>query len=123
MHNCSLISLLYSASKKVDTDDISTWDKAQLKSWLTEHKINYDSSSDLASLVKQYRDSATHYAGLFGVKVDQATDKLRNTLTSKKDISDANIDYIVDEVKRQLRTLELEGQLDYQHIQVSELHV
>ncbi|KAJ2955246.1 hypothetical protein NQZ79_g8726 [Umbelopsis isabellina] len=109
--------VLLTASKKVDTDDITTWDKAQLKAWLTEHKINYDSSSDLSSLVKQYRDSATHYAGLFGVKVDQATDKLRNSLTSKKEITDANIDYIVDEVKRQLRTLELEGQLDYQHIQ------
>lgn len=104
-------------------DDISTWDKSQLKAWLSEHNINYDSSADLPSLVKSYRDSATHYANLFGVKVDQATSKLQNTLTKQKDISGANVEYIIEEVKRQLRVLDLEGQLDYRHIQVCDIHV
>jgi hypothetical protein len=90
---------------------------------LAEHNINYDSKSDLPTLVKQYRDSATHYAGLFGIKVDQATNKLRNTLTSKKEITEANVEYIVEEIKRQLRVLDLEGQLDYRHVQVREFHM
>ncbi|CAO3693869.1 unnamed protein product [Umbelopsis ramanniana] len=114
----TIFSLVLVAECKVfQQDDVSTWDKSQLKAWLSEHNINYDSSADLPSLVKSYRDSATHYANLFGVKVDQATSKLQNTLTKQKDISGANIEYIIEEVKRQLRVLDLEGQLDYRHIQ------
>ncbi|KAG2185247.1 hypothetical protein INT44_002037 [Umbelopsis vinacea] len=114
----TIFSLVLVAECKVfQADDISTWDSSKLKSWLTEHNINYDSKADLPSLVKQYRDTATHYANLFGVKVDQATSKLQNSLTAQKDITGANAEYIVEEVKRQLRVLDLEGQLDYRHIQ------
>lgn len=102
------------------SDDVSGWSTSQLKQWLDNHKIAYNKQNDRTSyldLVKQYQDSAANIYDYYGQKVDFIVNDLQRKLTSTKETSETNIDYIISEIRRYLRAAELQGELTWEQAQ------
>ncbi|CAO3678818.1 unnamed protein product [Umbelopsis ramanniana] len=101
-------------------EDVSGWSTSQLKEWLDEHKISYNKKTDhngYIDLVKQYQDSAAKTYDYYGQKIDFITNDLQSKLSANKETSEANIEYITSEVRRYLRSAELQGELTWENIQ------
>jgi hypothetical protein len=91
-----------------------------LKQWLDDHKISYNKKNDRSTyldLVKQYQDSAAKTYDYYGQKIDYIVNDLQSKMTSTKDTSEANTDYIISEIRRYLRSAELQGELTWEQAQ------
>ncbi|KAI8575498.1 hypothetical protein K450DRAFT_261480 [Umbelopsis ramanniana AG] len=101
-------------------EDVSGWSTSQLKEWLDEHKISYNKKTDHSGyidLVKQYQDTAAKTYDYYGQKIDFITNDVQSKLAANKETSEANVDYITSEIRRYLRTAELQGELTWESIQ------
>lgn len=111
---------LTAMSTAVVSEDVSGWSTGELKQWLDDHKITYNKDNDKTTyqeLVQQYRDSAAKNLDYYGQKIDFITNELQNKLYGTKETSETNVDYIISEIRRYLRSAELQGELTWEQAQ------
>lgn len=117
---CSYHYIVLNLTFSSAAEDVSGWSTSQLKEWLDDHKISYDKKTDhngYIDLVKQYQDSAAKTYDYYGQKIDFITNDLQSKLSANKETSEANIEFITSEVRRYLRSAELQGELTWENIQ------
>ncbi|KAI8143255.1 hypothetical protein BJV82DRAFT_713474 [Fennellomyces sp. T-0311] len=99
-------------SARATTEDLSTWTKEQYYDFLDTYGIPYkESESSIAHTVKSYKDAAAANAEIFGTKINHVLSGLKIKLAQQKDISNNNMQMVLDTIQHQLRQLELQGQL------------
>ncbi|KAI8878128.1 hypothetical protein K501DRAFT_297833 [Backusella circina FSU 941] len=113
---------LYIAS----TEDIGDWTKSQVRAYLDKYKIAYDQNMDeqtLMDTVKQYHDAAADNVNDFvsdkNDKINKLIDTLKIKLEKNYKISAINVEGLSDDIKHNLKQLQLSGSLQQEQVKQS----
>ncbi|KAI8073843.1 hypothetical protein BC940DRAFT_315447 [Gongronella butleri] len=106
------------ADAPMSADKVQAWTKDKVSAFLQKYNLAYDDRDQtLAEKLAGYQQLAKENANYFGDKVNSFADKAKTRLQSDKEMSEAQIDKVVTDLRHRLRKLELQGELSRDNVE------